>query len=127
MTTKTSPATPTVPRLTKALRAAIAAAADRQARDIVVLDLKKVGGFTDYFLLCTAQNTKQIGAIADAIEASVKEITGERPTLIEGRVGAEWVLLDYFSFVVHVFSRNCRTFYDLERLWGNAKRHEFPS
>ncbi len=126
MTTKTSPVTPTSPRLTKALRAAIAAAADRQARDIVVLDLKKVGGFTDYFLLCTAQNTKQIGAIADAIEVALKEI-GDRPAIIEGRTGAEWVLLDYFSFVVHVFSRDCRAFYDLERLWGNAKRHEFPS
>ena len=127
MTTNTSPVTPTSPRLTKALRAAIAAAADRQARDIVVLDLKKVGGFTDYFLLCTAQNTKQIGAIADAIEVALKEITGDRPAIIEGRAGAEWVLLDYFTFVVHVFSRYCRAFYDLERLWGNAKRHEFPS
>ena len=120
--TMTPPATPTSPRLTKALRAAIAAAADRQARDIVVLDLKKVGGFTDYFLLCTAQNTRQIGAIADAIEVALKDLTGERPAIIEGRSGAEWVLLDYFSFVVHVFSRDCRAFYDLERLWGSAER-----
>lgn len=125
--TMTAPTTPASPRLTKALRTAIAAAADRQATDIVVLDLRKVGGFTDYFLLCTGQNSKQIGAIADAVEAAVRDVTGERPALIEGRDRAEWVLIDYFTFVVHVFSRDCRAFYDLERLWGNARRHEFPS
>ena len=95
--------------------------------DIVVLDLKKVGGFTDYFLLCTAQNTKQIGAIADAIEVALKESTGDRPAIIEGRAGAEWVLLDYFTFVVHVFSPDCRAFYGLERLWGSAERIEVPN
>ncbi|MGE0393992.1 MAG: ribosome silencing factor [Vicinamibacterales bacterium] len=122
----TSSASPSSPRLPKALKAAVAAAQDRQAQDLVVLDLRKVGGFTDYFLICTGQNTRQIGAIADAIEAAVKEKAGERPALIEGRGRAEWVLLDYFSFVVHVFSRDARAFYDLERLWGNAKRHEIP-
>ncbi|MGE3578587.1 MAG: ribosome silencing factor [Vicinamibacterales bacterium] len=122
----TSSASPSSPRLPKALKAAVAAAQDRQAQDLVVLDLRKVGGFTDYFLICTGQNTRQIGAIADAIEAAVKEKAGERPALIEGRGRAEWVLLDYFSFVVHVFSRDARAFYDLERLWGNAKRHELP-
>jgi ribosome-associated protein len=115
------------PRLTKTLKAAVAAAQDRQAHDLVLLDLRKVGGFTDYFLICTGQNSKQIGAIADAIEAAVKEHAGERPALIEGRQRAEWVLLDYFTFVVHVFSKDARAFYDLERLWGNAKRHELPA
>ena len=122
MTTNTSPVTSTSPRLTKALRAAIAAAADRQARDIVVLDLKKVGGFTDYFLLCTAQNTKQIGAIADAIEVALKDLTGERPAIIEGRAGAEWVLLDYGPFVVHVFNADQRAFYKLDRLWADCEK-----
>lgn len=124
MTTSTRPTTS--PRLTKALKAAVAAAQDKQAHDLVVLDLRKVGGFTDYFLICTGQNSKQLGAIADAIEAAVKDKAGERPALIEGRGRAEWVLLDYFTFVVHVFSRDARAFYDLERLWGNAKRHEIP-
>jgi len=123
----TSKASTASPRLTKALKAAVAAAQDRQAQDVVVLDLRKVGGFTDYFLICTGQNSKQIGAIADAIEVAVKEQAGERPALIEGRERAEWVLLDYFSFVVHVFSRDARAFYDLERLWGNAKRHQFEA
>ncbi len=125
--TNTDTAPATSPRLTKALRAAISAAQGRQAQEIVVLDLKKVGGFTDYFLICTGQNSKQIGAIADAIEAVVKEKTDDRPTIIEGRDRTEWVLLDYFTFVVHVFSREARAFYDLDRLWGNAKRHEFDS
>ena len=124
--TTSKPSTAT-PRLTKALKLAVAAAQDRQAQDLVVLDLRKVGGFTDYFLICTGQNSKQIGTIADAIEAAVKEQAGERPALIEGRNQAEWVLLDYFTFVVHVFSRDARAFYDLERLWGNAKRHELGS
>jgi len=124
--TPSKPSTAT-PRLTKALKLAVAAAQDRQAQDLVVLDLRKVGGFTDYFLICTGQNSKQIGAIADAIEATVKEQAGERPALIEGRNQAEWVLLDYFTFVVHIFSRDARAFYDLERLWGNAKRHELGS
>jgi len=119
--------TPAAPRLPKSLKAAIAAAQDRQGRDLVVLDLRKVGGFTDYFLICTGQNAKQIGAIADAIEVAVRAACDEKPALVEGRVRAEWVLLDYFSFVVHVFNRDTRAFYDLERLWGNAKRTELPS
>lgn len=120
----TSTRSTATPRLTKTLKAAVAAAQDRQAHDLVLLDLRKVGGFTDYFLICTGQNSKQIGAIADAIEAAVKDSVGERPALIEGRQRAEWVLLDYFTFVVHVFSKDARAFYDLERLWGNAKRYE---
>ncbi len=119
--------TPATPRLPKALKAAVAAVQNRQGQDVIVLDLRKVGGFTDYFLLCTGQNTRQVGAIADAVEEAVKAETGERPTLVEGRTHAEWVLLDYFSFVVHVFGKDTRAFYDLERLWGNAKRIEFPA
>jgi ribosome-associated protein len=125
--TITRSTTPSSPRLTKALRAAVSAAQDRQGLDIVVLDLKKVDAFTDYFLVCTGQNTKQIGAIADAIETAVREATGDRPTLTEGRVRSEWVIADYFSFVVHVFSRESRAFYDIEQLWANARRHEFSS
>src|SRR5690606_21346190 len=125
--TKSSSASTAAPRLTKALKAAVAAAQDRQAQDLVLLDLRKVGGFTDYFLICTGQNSKQISAIADAVEAAVKEKAGERPALVEGRQRAEWILLDYFTFVVHVFNRDARAFYDLERLWGNAKRHELGS
>lgn len=113
------------PRLPKPVAGAIRAARDKKAEDIVVLDLRKAGGFTDYFVICTANNARQVHAIADAIEDTLKSELGERPALTEGVQNSEWILLDYFDFVVHVFSRECRVFYGLERLWGNAERHEF--
>ena len=114
----------TKPRLPKAVAGAVQAAQDKKAFDIVVLDLRKAGGFTDYFVICTGQNARQISTIADAVQETLREGFGERPVLAEGMKKSEWLLLDYFNFVVHVFSRECRTFYDLERLWGNAERFE---
>src|SRR5689334_17990491 len=114
------------PRLPKAVTTAIEAAQDRKATDIVILDLRKAGGFTDYFVICTGNNARQITAIADAVRETLKKDLDERPTLAEGVDRSEWILLDYFNFVVHVFSRECRTFYALERLWGTAERIEFP-
>ncbi len=110
------------PRLPKPVAGAIRAAQDKKAFDIVVLDLRKAGGFTDYFVICSGQNARQIGAIADAVQETLRKEHGERPALAEGVDKSEWVLLDYFNFVVHVFSRECRAFYGLERLWGNAER-----
>jgi len=120
-----TPATPKVkaPKLPKGVTSAIGAARDRKALDIVVLDLRKAGGFTDYFVICTGTNPRQIHAIADAVTATLRSDLGERPALAEGANRSEWILLDYFDFVVHVFSRECRAFYDLERLWGNAERY----
>ena len=112
------------PRLPKAVASAVHAAQDKKAFEIVVLDLRKAGGFTDYFVICTGQNARQINAIADAVEDTLRADLGERPALVEGIEKSEWILLDYFNFVVHVFSRDCRAFYSLERLWGNAVRHE---
>lgn len=117
-------ATTSTPRLPKAIAVAVQAALEKQAEDIVVLDLRKADGFTDFFVICTARNARQIGAIADSVLASLKDTLGERPTLTEGAEKSAWVLLDYFDFIVHVFSRECREFYGLERLWGNATRHE---
>ena len=77
------------------------------------------------FVICTGGNPRQIQAIADAVSETLKKEFGERPALAEGIERSEWILLDYFDFVVHVFSRDCRSFYGLERLWGNAERHEF--
>ena len=114
-----------VTRLPKAVTAAVHAALDKKASDVVVLDLRKAGGFTDYFVLCTGGNPRQIQAIADSVEMTLKNELGERPALVEGIEKSEWILLDYFNFVVHVFSRECRSFYGLERLWGSAVRHEF--
>jgi ribosome-associated protein len=105
----------------------VEAARERKALDIVVLDLRKAGAFTDYFVICTGTNPRQIHAIADGVQATLKKDFEERPVLAEGIEASEWILLDYFNFVVHVFSRECRAFYSLERLWGNAERHEFSA
>jgi len=112
-------------RLPKAVAGAVHAAQDKKALDVVVLDLRKVGGFTDYFVICTGNNSRQIQAIAEAVKDTLRKEFGERPLLSEGVDKSEWILLDYFDFVVHIFSPECRTFYDLERLWGNVERHEF--
>src|SRR4026208_790651 len=112
------------PRLPTAVATAIEAALDKKAMDTVVLDLRKADGFTDYFVICSASNVRQITAIADAVQETLKQQLGERPAVAEGVKSSEWILLDYFNFVVHVFSRECRAFYGLERLWGNATRYE---
>ena len=107
------------------LAAAVRAMQDKKALDVVVLDLRKAGGFTDFFLIGTGTNARQIAAIADGVQDTLKKDFEERPALVEGVHRSEWILLDYFNFVVHVFSRDCRAFYGLERLWGNAERHDF--
>ena len=111
-------------RFPKSVAAAVRVALDKKAEDVVVLDLRKAGGFTDFFVICTGGNSRQITAIADSVRDTLKRDLDERPTLMEGIDRSEWILLDYFNFVVHVFSRDCRAFYGLERLWGNAERHE---
>lgn len=116
---------PKAGRLPRPVAGAVNAALDKKAADVVVLDLRKAGGFTDYFVLCTGNNARQIQAIADGVEQALRSDLGERPALVEGVEKSEWVLLDYFNFVVHVFSPDCRAFYSLERLWGNAVRHDF--
>ena len=113
------------PKFPKAVTAAIHAALDKKAEDVVVLDLRNAGGFTDYFVICTGANPRQITAIADAVRDTLKQQLDERPAGAEGVKSSEWILLDYFNFVVHIFSPDCRAFYSLERLWGNAERHEF--
>jgi ribosome-associated protein len=112
-------------KLPVAVTTAVRAALDKKAEDVVVLDLRKAGGFTDHFVICTGGNARQITAIADAVRETLKQELQERPALAEGVDKSEWILLDYFNFVVHIFSRECRTFYALERLWGNAQRHQF--
>jgi ribosome-associated protein len=112
-------------KLPKPVDGAVKAALDKKASDVVVLDLRNAGGFTDYFVICTGGNPRQIQAIADSVEDTLRTQHGEKPALVEGVERSEWVLLDYFNFVVHVFSRDCRSFYGLERLWGSAERYEF--
>ena len=110
-------------RLPRQVELAIRAAEDKKAIDMVVLDLRKAAGFTDYFVICSGTNPRQIRAIADGTTEALAD-AGAKPAHIEGYERSEWILLDYFDFVVHIFSRDCRAFYGLERLWGNAVRHE---
>jgi ribosome-associated protein len=111
------------PRLPAQVDRAIAAAEDKQAVDLVVLDLRKAAGFTDFFLICSGTNPRQVRAIADAI-IEILAAEGARPAHVEGYDRSEWILLDYFDFIVHVFAPDTRVFYGLERLWGNADRIE---
>jgi ribosome-associated protein len=104
---------------------AIDAAQDRKAGDVVVLDLRPAEGFTDYFVIATGQNVRQIAAIADAVQ-DLLAAHGVKPAHVEGGDKAGWILLDYFDFIVHIFSPEARSFYALERLWGSATRIEIP-
>ena len=108
--------------LKKQVAAAIQACLDKKAEELSILEMEKgSGAFTDYFVLCSGSNPRQVQAIADEVELRLKH-TGLRPTHVEGYNQAEWVLVDYVDFVVHVFSEKARKFYDLERLWKSAKR-----
>ena len=111
------------PRLPAQVDLAIAAAETKQAVNLVVLDLRKTAGFTDFFLIASGTNTRQVRAIADAVMESLA-VKGAKPAYVEGYDRSDWILLDYFDFIVHVFGPETRVFYDLERLWGNADRIE---
>ncbi len=113
-------------RLPKQIDAAVHAADDKQARDLVVLDLRKAAGFTDYFVICSGTNVRQVRAIADAVMETLAA-SGTKPAHIEGYDRSEWILLDYFDFIVHVFAPETRMFYGLERLWGSAEPVEVPA
>ena len=102
---------------------AIAAAEDKQAQNLVALDLRKSASFTDFFVIASGTNTRQVRAIADAVIDSLAA-KGVKPAFVEGYDRSAWILLDYFDFIVHVFGPETRVFYDLERLWGNAERIE---
>jgi ribosome-associated protein len=108
------------------IRLAVEAAQYKQAVDITVLKLPGAGTFAEYFLLCSGQSQPQIRAISEAIEEQL-ETHGKRLSHREGKAGAEWVLLDYADFVVHIFSERARQYYGLERLWRNAERIDFPA
>lgn len=105
---------------------AVRAAESKKATDIRVLNLTGITSFTDYFVICTGANPRQIQAISDEVGLQLKK-SGETPLSLEGYEQAQWVLADYGDFLVHVFSREAREYYDLERLWRAAKVEEIPS
>src|SRR5467141_4923816 len=108
--------------LKKQVAAAINACLDKKAEELTILEMEKgSGAFTDYFVLCSGTNPRQVQAIADEVEMRLKA-AAIPPTHVEGYNQGEWILIDYVDFVVHVFSEKARKFYDLERLWKSAKR-----
>jgi ribosome-associated protein len=109
--------------LTAEVARTVEAALAKKASDVVVLDLRHTPAFTDFFVLCSGQNPRQVKAIADAVEEALRAAR-IRPAHIEGYDRAEWVLMDFFTFIVHIFVPQTRTFYSLERLWGDAERIE---
>src|SRR3981081_1396276 len=113
-------------RIPSEIQRAIAAAEDKKAADVLLLDLRKAAGFADYFLICSGGNPRQTRAIADAVMAALAT-DDAKPAHVAGYERSEWILLDYFDFIVHIFAPETRMFYSLERLWGNAERVEMPA
>lgn len=103
---------------------AIDAMLEKKGREVIVMDMREVSGVADYFVICTGDSDRQINAIAEEIGERIKGECGERPWHTEGTNHLKWVLLDYVDVVVHIFDTERRSFYDLERLWGDAPKEE---
>ena len=120
-------AQPSGAELDERLRLALHAASEKKAHDLVVLDLREVASFTDYFVIASGTNVRQVQAIADEVQEQLRKQLNVRPARVEGYNSAEWVLLDYGDFIFHVFEEKSRRFYDLERLWRDAARVAVPA
>jgi ribosome-associated protein len=103
------------------IRRTLLAAWEKKALDLTVLDLREIASFTDFFVIATGTNKRQVQAISDEVVEQLKR-SGTRAARVEGYQTAEWILVDYGDFVVHVFDDKARRFYDLERLWRESKR-----
>lgn len=108
------------------LRLAIRSASEKKALNMTALDLRPVASFTEFFVICSGANQRQVQAIADEITEQLKKQLGQNAVRVEGYNSAEWVLLDYGDFVFHIFDKEAREFYDLERLWRDATKVELP-
>jgi len=106
---------------------ALHSASEKKATDLVVLDLREIASFAEYFVIASGSNQRQVQAICDEIIEQLRNQHDSRPVRVEGYATAEWVLLDYGDFIAHVFNRESREFYDLERLWRDARRVDLPS
>ena len=113
-------------KLDERIIAAVQAAAEKKAIDIVVLDLREIASFTDYFVITSGTNERQVQAISDEVYETLKK-AGSIAARVEGYKTAEWILLDYGDFIVHVFEQKSRSFYDLERLWRESTRMALPA
>jgi ribosome-associated protein len=106
------------------VRLAVKAAQARKGEEIRVLDLRDVSSFTDFFVIMHGNSSRQNVALYESIEEELKR-TGFRPLSVEGKENAEWILMDYGSFLVHIFTRNSRDYYSLDKLWGDAPRVQY--
>ena len=104
---------------------ALHAAVEKKGLDLVVLDLRAIASFTDFFVITSGTNRRQVQAISDGVVEQLKK-SGTRAARVEGYQTAEWILVDYGDFILHVFDEKARRFYDLERLWREAARVEIP-
>jgi ribosome-associated protein len=109
------------------VKLALHSASEKKATDIVVLDLREIASFTEFFIIASGSNQRQVQAICDEITEQLKAQLSSRPVRVEGYASAEWVLLDYGDFIVHVFNKESREFYDLERLWRDSRRVDLPA
>jgi ribosome-associated protein len=125
--TQAEGAAPPPAELDERVRLALHAAGEKKAHDLVVLDLREVASFTDYFVIASGTNVRQVQAVADEVQEQLRKQLSVRPARVEGYNSAEWVLLDYGDFIFHVFEEKSRRFYDLERLWRDAARVPLPA
>ena len=116
----------TADQLDERVLTALRAAAEKKALDVVVLDLREIASFTDFFVIVSGSNDRQVQAISDEVSETLKK-NGSPAARVEGYKTAEWILLDYGDFVVHVFEDKARKFYDLERLWRESRRVVLPA
>lgn len=106
------------------VRLAVKAAQARKGEEICVLDLRDVSSFTDFFVIMHGNSSRQNIALYEGVEEELKR-TGVRPLSVEGKENAEWILMDYGDFLVHVFTRSSRDYYSLDKLWGDAPRVQY--
>lgn len=112
--------------LDESVKLAITSAAEKKALNMTALDLRDIASFTEFFVITSGTNQRQVQAISDEIEEHLKKQLATRPVRIEGYNTAEWILMDYGDFVFHIFEQKAREFYDLERLWRDAKKVDLP-
>ncbi len=108
------------------VKLAITCASEKKAFAITAIDLREIASFTEFFIIASGSNQRQVQAISDEITEKLKEKLNSRVIRIEGYTSGEWILLDFGDFIVHIFEQKAREFYDLERLWRDAKRVEIP-
>jgi len=113
--------------LDESVQLALRSASEKKAFNLVALDLREIASFAEFFIISSGANQRQVQAISDEISEQLKKQLNQRPVRIEGQRTADWILLDYGDFIVHIFEEKSREFYDLERLWRDAKKVEIPA